>query len=255
MRRSVRLSLLVGGLALLAHVPVAQSQAQFTVKSMPQGWLGIYMQERSIVDSTQYPVLMSVEPGSPAQSAGLVAGDTILSFNNIDARGNFRRLQRLLKPGERVTFKLRRNGVRNVSVNVATRPTTSTEVSIEFFGPALGAAIAASVAPLIPFQLNGFPGSTAYIRMGMAGAEFADITEELADAFQIKVSGVLILHVQPGTPAKEAGLKGGDVICKVDTTPVASSDALMRAMQGASNKKVTLEFVRKGKKANKQLKW
>lgn len=196
---------------------------------------------------------MSVEPGSPAQNAGLVAGDTILSFNNIDARGNFRRLQQLLKPGERVTFKLRRNGVRTTVVSVGTRTETQ-GISIEL-GPVINAAISASFAPLIPLHFHSLSGSSTHIRIGLAGAEVADITEELADAFRIKVSGVLVLNVQPGTPAKEAGLKGGDVICKVDTIRVTSSDALMRAVQGASNKRVTLEFVRKGKTVNKLLKW
>jgi S1-C subfamily serine protease len=74
------------------------------------------------------------------------------------------------------------------------------------------------------------------------GIEMATINSDLADNFRVPVDkGVLIQRVRPGSPAAEAGLKGGttqvvlagvsymlggDVITKADGQPMETSDAL-----------------------------
>jgi S1-C subfamily serine protease len=74
------------------------------------------------------------------------------------------------------------------------------------------------------------------------GIDMATINSDLADNFRVPVDkGVLIQHVRPGSPAAEAGLRGGttqvvlagvsymlggDVITKVDGQPVETTDAL-----------------------------
>ena len=63
----------------------------------------------------------------------------------------------------------------------------------------------------------------------VAGAELTNLNPELAEYFPAS-RGVLVTEVVPGSPAFEAGLKGGDVIIRVGDTDVDSVDALRRAL-------------------------
>jgi len=63
------------------------------------------------------------------------------------------------------------------------------------------------------------------------------------------------VNVEDASPAKESGLRGGDVIVKADSLRVSSPDVLLRAMQGASGRSVQLEIVRKGKTEKRTLRW
>ncbi len=71
-----------------------------------------------------YPVVSSVEPGSPAARAGVEPYDTIVSLNGLDARG--RSLDRFVRePGEKLTVTLAGpDGRRDVTVTVAPKPAT-----------------------------------------------------------------------------------------------------------------------------------
>jgi C-terminal processing protease CtpA/Prc len=105
----------------------------------PQGYLGITYSAhhhrvevndgRMVVSFDRYPAILSVEPGSPAARAGLVAGDTILAFNSSDVTADPFPMYDMLKPGAKLGLRVRRNGsVRNLIVNVARRPGAETSV-------------------------------------------------------------------------------------------------------------------------------
>jgi serine protease Do len=104
----------------------------------PQGYLGITYSgdhrveldgSRMVVSYDRYPTILSVEPGSPADRAGLVAGDTILAFNKSDVTADPFPMYDMLKPGTKLGVRVRRNGaVRNVTVNVGRRPGAETSV-------------------------------------------------------------------------------------------------------------------------------
>jgi hypothetical protein len=66
----------------------------------------------------------------------------------------------------------------------------------------------------------------------VAGAELTDLNPQLAEYFSVS-EGVLVTEVVPGSPAYEAGLKGGDVIIRVGDTEVDSVSALRRALSQA----------------------
>jgi len=104
----------------------------------PQGYLGITYSgdhrveldgKRLVVSYDRYPAILSVEPGSPADRAGLAAGDTILAFNQSDVTADPFPMYDMLKPGTKLGMRVRRNGnVRNVTVNVGRRPGAETSV-------------------------------------------------------------------------------------------------------------------------------
>jgi serine protease Do len=57
--------------------------------------------------------------------------------------------------------------------------------------------------------------------------------------------GVVIMNVEPGSPAEKAGLKGGDVITSVNGTPVKSGNDLVNPIaQAPIGSKVKLTYVR-----------
>lgn len=63
----------------------------------------------------------------------------------------------------------------------------------------------------------------------VAGAELTNLNPELAEYFPAS-RGVLVTEVVPGSPAHEAGLKGGDIIVRVGDMDVDSVDSLRRAL-------------------------
>jgi len=59
--------------------------------------------------------------------------------------------------------------------------------------------------------------------------------------------GVVIMSVEPGSPAEKAGLKGGDVITTVNGTPIKSGNDLVNPIaQAPIGSKIKLNYVRDG---------
>lgn len=68
------------------------------------------------------------------------------------------------------------------------------------------------------------------VRRGMLGISFADLTPDLAEAFELNsIEGVLIERVEPGSPADEAGLIHGDIVVRANgkSMPNANEFRLM----------------------------
>jgi S1-C subfamily serine protease len=191
-----------------------------------------------------------VEPGSPAQAAGIAAGDTIVDVSGTDARNSDEMIAMLreLKPGQRITVRYRRNGVRDVQVKSAAMPRRYADQARVQFTLHAGdfAAMAPRVGTLMLSVCDELP---------FAGAQIKPLNADLADALGVQNAGVVVVSVAPGTPAKESGLKSGDVIVKADTVQVESIESIMRAMASASDRSVTLGVMRKGRSQRISLRW
>lgn len=220
------------------------------------GWVGISTTQvggGSDADHVQvsYPVIVSVDPDSPAQAAGLVAGDTVLAYNDVDPRTDLLGVQRFLHPGQRIDVRVRRNGVRDVTVTVARRPSRS------HMRMSVSTAVAA-VPPPPMVQLGPIP-IAAPLRVlrdaPLAGAQLAELNAGLASVLNVRDQGVLVVDVLPGSPAMSSGLVPGDVIVRADSFTVTSPLALIRAMRLAADHKVILDLVRKGKTQRMPLRW
>ncbi|MEO7361417.1 MAG: PDZ domain-containing protein [Gemmatimonadaceae bacterium] len=197
----------------------------------------------------EYPRVESVEPGSPADKAGLSAGDTLLAYNNRDLRLFDVNYPDIMIPGKPLVIKYRRDGVvRNASTVVAQRPP---EIR-RFLGRPMGACTEAEALtgcqsqtvmvrglPL-PGQSGAAIVSTHSVRPVLmpdgnggailVGALVRAIDEQLAQNLAME-AGVLVIKVPAENPAYESGLRGGDLIVTVNGAAVRDLNALDRALR------------------------
>ena len=86
------------------------------------------------------------------------------------------------------------------------------------------------------------------VSRGWIGVTIQDIDEVTAKALGLKgEGGALIGSVMPNEPADKAGLKAGDIIIKVENTPIKSASDLTRAIASFKpNSRITMYVVRDG---------
>jgi serine protease Do len=83
---------------------------------------------------------------------------------------------------------------------------------------------------------------------GHLGVAIQNVTPDVAKAFGLSQGGgALVGDVTPDTPASKAGIQRGDVILKLNGTPVTGADDLsVRISETAPNTPVHLEIYRNG---------
>lgn len=247
-----------------------------------RGWVGVaYTTGVGTTDRNgamvfgDYPVIESIEPNSPAEKAGLVAGDTILAMNAQDLRKSPLPMATMIQPGKRIVFRFRRNAVREVALTVAQRPRNTTAVTeLTVYGPAPmpGEAPRAPGAPGL-FRRTGAAAEVAArvpvppiaampsIVIGgprilaLAGAELTELNPGLSALAEVDRPGVFVINVAAGTPAKESGLIAGDVIVKAGPLIVEDPGDLIRAFRESNGSTLRLEIIRKKKAQTVTLRW
>ena len=257
----------------------------------PDGWLGIhYVCEietwskngELFVKHSGYPLVAAVEPGSPAYRAGIEAGDTIIAYNGEDLDGRVFSLTKLLKPGSKLSVRIHRaKGSYDIPVVVARRARYAPDVGA--IAPRVRVEIdsvtglaqrmvirrsetprsmtivtdAGTPTPALP-ALPAAPAAAPFVvwstTTALAGAELARVTPDLGESFGVR-QGVLVLSVGANTPAARAGLRGGDVITRVDGNDVDTPREFQRSLQNASDDAVKLTIVRKRKTIEVKMGW
>ncbi|MFL5562670.1 MAG: PDZ domain-containing protein, partial [Gemmatimonadaceae bacterium] len=263
----------------------------------PAGWLGIhYICEietwtkngEFFVKHNGYPLIASVEPGSPAYRAGIEAGDTIIAYNGEDINGRTLSLTKLLKPGTKLNVRIHRaRESMDIPVVVARRTRYAPDVGTiaprvfvkidSVTGLAQTMVIRSgppgtqptfvvvdpstptpAIASTPPTPLTPMSAPAAVLAWStttaLAGAELARVTQDLGESFGV-THGALVLSVGANTPAARAGLRGGDVITRVDGDDVSTPNQVQRAMQRAEDGEVKLTVVRKRKTMEIALRW
>ncbi len=145
-------------------------------------------------------LVAEVNPSSPAAKVGIQRGDIIVEFNGtaIKEMHELPRLVAATAPGKTATLKILRNGKeQNVTVTVA-------ELKPEMMSRAMGTE----------------EGESEKSSLGMTVQE---LTPQIARSLQIKeTSGVIVVQVEQGSPASDAGIRPGDIIEEINSIPVKS---------------------------------
>jgi serine protease Do len=177
-----------------------------------------------------------VESDSPAEKAGLKAGDVVLEYNGerVEGMEQFGRMVRETPGGRKVTLQISRNGtLQTLTAVIGSR----------------GKYPGENVLVMPPFEMPDFhmpdiPEGFPAWRSGMLGIETESLNPQLAGFFGVK-QGVLIRSVAGGSPAEKAGLKAGDVITKVEDQDVTTPGQVSAAIQAARKKhSVSLKLIR-----------
>ena len=197
-------------------------------------------------------IVTDVEDDTPADKAGLKAGDVIVEFDGERVR-SARHLTRLVQEtpsGRKVATVVSRDGSR-MTLTMAPESGRGGNV-FTFRGwdmpapPAPPRPPRAPMAPRAPRPpvLEWFGGDdfTYSFGGGRLGIGIETLSEQLAAYFGAE-DGVLVTSVEDDSAAEKAGLKAGDVITKIDGDAVDDSGDLLRAL-GRAEGKVEIEIVR-----------
>jgi len=179
-----------------------------------RGFLGITIQplDRELADYFDMPdttgvVVNSVVAQSPADKAGIAPGDVITAFNGnaVEAEkeedlGSFQRLVAAVEPGDEAGMQLIRNGKE------------------------LSAVIVIGTQPKInPAEVES-----------ELGFHVQEITANLERDHRLDSrDGAFVFFVARGSPAREAGLRVGDIIVGIEDTPIVDLDDFEAAITGA----------------------
>lgn len=97
----------------------------------------------------------------------------------------------------------------------------------------IGFAVPINMAKAVVDQLIEY----GEVRRGMLGVQITDVTPDIVEALELKVSdGAVVQSVTPGSPAEKAGIQAGDVIVSVNGQPI----------KGASDLRNTIGLIRAG---------
>ncbi len=248
----------------------------------------------TVVRFLEQPVIASVDPGSPADRVGLRAGDVLLAIGEQPLMHRDVVFADLLRPGERVNVEVQRNGevvvVRPVveagppalnrtpcswvdaSMAYALGPMSamsdglrgesladdSIRISIRRSGLAGDTGVAGVQVPVAGVWERGFVGPMAQFFTGganpVAGVQVVPITRDLG-RITGATSGLFVVQVLQGTPGREAGLRGGDVILSADGVELESTGTLQRVISRSDTRAVQLVVLRDRKKEKLTIRW
>ncbi len=178
-----------------------------------RGFLGVVPRaltynERAQNHISQGAMIESVSDGTPAAQAGFQPGDIVVRFDGKPVPDDitFRDMVGHVAPGTRVNVVVLRNGK---------------EITLT---PTLGTAPEGPGGPVTPEQAA----------TGKLGLRVQPITPDIARRYNLGNlrAGVLVVQVQSGSPAEDAGLQPGDVILSANGRPVRSAGDIAAATQG-----------------------
>jgi S1-C subfamily serine protease len=91
--------------------------------------------------------------------------------------------------------------------------------------------------------------------LALAGAELTGLNSDLAALAGVDTPGIFVVNVALGTPAKESGLRPGDVILKAGGSVVGDPGELIRVLRESNGSALRLDIIRKKKPATLTLRW
>ncbi|QJR37805.1 PDZ domain-containing protein [Gemmatimonas groenlandica] len=252
---------------ITAFIAAAEAQSGRAVSEtgyMGVGLLGAQVRtvtpEGVLVSHCDYPVVETVDIGSPASRAGVLAGDTVLAYNGRDLKLRAVNYQSMLVPGETVRLRVKRGTkAREIPVTVVARKVERQIVVMRgpdapmsslppdapraLSGRLMISSAAPSASPSSPIMstISG-PISGPVPANGVAvllGAQLSTVDDDFAEVLGLE-PGILLLRAMPGSPFAEAGLRSGEIIRAFNGTAVRDVQAMRRAIAGAASRDARL---------------
>lgn len=181
--------------------------------TITRGYLGVNIQTltpdlaKALKVEEQKGILVAdVVPGSPAEKGGIERGDIIVSYNgkDVDDSHKLPAMVAATPVNEKVAITVIRNGKKS-----------DMSVTVGKLEPKEGIAADPGTEP---FKSNW-------------GLQLHDLGPEIERHYRLKADkGVVVVGVEPGSPADEAGLQQGDVIVEVNRQPVNSVDEVKESV-------------------------
>jgi serine protease DegQ len=210
------------GFAVPINMAIAVMDQILRFGEVQRGQLGVIIEDLTPdlatalgLEGQRGAVVASVGPGTPAEEAGLQAGDVIVSVDGIavETASDLRQAIGLRRADKPVTLGFLRNGERNeVDVRLSSIEATGSQVQ--------GAGDLLSGVGLAPLGRDH-------------------------PAFGL-VEGVVVVELLPGSLADQAGLEPGDVITAINRRPVTSAEDI-RAVLADNPRALALSIWRDGR--------
>ena len=202
--------------------------------AVSRGWLGVLIQdvtselaESFHMDKPHGALVSKVLPKSPAQKAGVEAGDVITKFNDhlIATSSDLPPLVGTAKVNDKIPVEIVRAGqVKAITITLGELPVDATP-------------LAEATRPESPSQ--GLNDAKLKIKV-------RDPTAAERDALELNTPGVLVEEVAAG-PARDAGVQAGDVILQINFKEANSAADLVKlTAQLAPGSRVPMLIHRQG---------
>jgi Do/DeqQ family serine protease len=190
-----------------------------------RGWLGIVIQELTPELAEGFGVkpdsgvlVADVMKDSPAEGAGLKAGDIIVDFNGAPIKSVTELQKRVaaVEPGRATPLVVIRDRVSTpLSVKIGEQPSDEAKAS-----PPAEEPLGLTVEPLTP---------------------------EATQRFKLTArSGVVVTDVEPGSSADQAGIRAGDAILEINRQPVKDVDSFRRITASVKPGEVVPVYLQRG---------
>ena len=200
-----------------------------------RGWIGVSIQELTPELAQQFGLKKSkgalvsdVVKDSPAAKAGIVRGDIIIQFNGKEVKdvSSLRNLVAQSKAGSAISLKILRGGKElTVQVDIVELPR--------------------EVAEVLPDQSPN--EAEAKVLTGLA---VMDLNKEIIRqlGFNKEEKGVVVVRVEPGSPADEAEMKKGDIIKEINKKEIDNLATYNQVLTNAKRNESMLLFINRGGK-------
>ncbi len=200
-----------------------------------RGYLGIFSQDidaglaKSFNLSSQNGALVgNVFSNTPAEKAGIKAGDVIIEFNGkgITDKSSLQLVVSECLPGSPATVKLLRDGHEKiVAVTLAELPASMTQGQND--------------------QDDSNPHHSTVD--ALEGVTVQDLNQGIRQQLEIKdeIRGALVTDVDPDSNSAEAGLRRGDVIVEINRRTVSNADDAVRLGRQAKGDQILLKIWRR----------
>jgi len=248
------------------------------VEAGANAFLGVQVEEET-ADEEGGARVTSVVPESPAEAAGIKAGDIIVEFDGETVRGPAGLTTKIhdREAGDAVAITVRRDGKKvKLEAELGDRRKSdlqtlklsmlgelpedmvlSEEINLQF-EEQMKENMERLKDRFIDLQQCDEADKDCTIQMFSVfagrptlGVQLVETTPELREHLGGSDSaGVLVSKVLAGTPAREAGIMVGDLIVEIDGEQVARSSDIRRRLRGKEGASVMVVVIRDGARVN-----